>query len=46
MKLNAVAALIAGIAALVMVLALALGPWAVVALPSAVAGLVYRKMAR
>ena len=45
MKRNMVAALIAGIAALVMVLALALGPWAIVAIPSAVAGLVYRNVA-
>jgi hypothetical protein len=44
MKRNTLAALIAGIAALVAVLALALGPWLTVAIPSAVAGLVYRNL--
>lgn len=44
MKRNMVAALIAGIAALIMVIALALGPWAVVAIPAAVAGFVYRRL--
>lgn len=44
MKRNTLAALIAGIAALVMVCALALGPWLTVAIPSVAAGLVYRNM--
>lgn len=45
MKRNALAALLAGTAALIMVLALAMGPWAVVALPSLIAGAVYRRLA-
>lgn len=45
MKRNALAALLAGTAALIVVLVLAMSPWTVVALPSAVAGLVYRSMA-
>lgn len=44
MKRNALAALLAGTAALIMCLALALGPWAVVALPSLVAGVVFRNV--
>jgi hypothetical protein len=43
-KRNMVAALIAGIAALVVVLVLALGPWLVVAIPSVAAGLAYRNV--
>jgi hypothetical protein len=44
MKRNTLAALIAGMAALVAVLALALGPWLTVAIPSIVTGLVYRNL--
>jgi hypothetical protein len=44
MKRNMIAALIAGMAALVAVLALALGPWLTVAIPSVAAGLVYRNL--
>jgi hypothetical protein len=44
MKRNTLAALIAGMAALIAVLALALGPWLTVAIPSIVTGLVYRNL--
>lgn len=45
MKRNMVAALIAGIAAIILMVALSVGPWLLVAIPSAVAGLVYRSVA-
>jgi hypothetical protein len=44
MKRNTLAALIAGMTALVAVLALALGSWLTVAIPSIVTGLVYRNL--